>query len=449
MSQVEIARQQIAGHNYAAHGAEILQKGPSNVGNRNGQGVVQDTDSTSQIADMAEEAGMGIAHKRAQRGMDKATFLKKMARAGQATQLDALTKVKSAYEKLPNMPSMEKLRGLVKKIQSFERGLLAGGQGSGGGLTGAERRAEAVRTLLAMIQGFNQDITHQYAALQVLREFVEKRKKKQVSASGKELDLAELLEEVEAQFQTPEAARAVQAGFAAAQIAAETAKPLGTDPASIRDMYRNLLREERNYGQLYDALLKFDMENKQEDVTDAFIRIVGNDLSNVGPHTDPVFLRALLTELGKLKKMKTVGESAKEVVEHVEASARVNHDEEAEVYATEITSGILHLTCRPSVSVSDVKKLGELIRTKDPRTLLVYFNDILMLHDSVPDEVFPEKARLQQKTILRKYITDIVESEEEKAALEAAATGGADLEEEGLKLYPSEESHTTPPPGFW
>src|SRR5690606_42057326 len=70
-----------------------------------------------------------------------------------------------------------------------------------------------------------------------------------------------------------------------------------TAPADIRESYRALLRESRHYGELFDQLQKYSLGRQFDEVVDTFIEIAGNDMSSVGPSTDPRFLDRKSTRL--------------------------------------------------------------------------------------------------------------------------------------------------------
>ncbi len=74
------------------------------------------------------------------------------------------------------------------------------------------------------------------------------------AAAGAPSEFQLLLDEARGEFEKTDIARDVRAGFAAAEVAAKAAATLETDPATVRDTYRAMLRETMNMGQLFDAL---------------------------------------------------------------------------------------------------------------------------------------------------------------------------------------------------
>src|SRR5262249_31335622 len=154
-----------------------------------------------------------------------------------------------------------------------------------------------------------------------------------------------------------------RAGFAAAEVASKAAQTLETDPAAVRDTYRAMLREQKNMGQLFDALAKFDVLKSFSEVVDTFLTAAGRDLASTGPSTDEGFLQALLTELGKLKKLQTVFESVKQLVmtsERLFAPA-----ERGQLQTVDVASAILNFIAKSAVNLADARGLlGKLQKGK-------------------------------------------------------------------------------------
>src|SRR5690606_25410869 len=97
--------------------------------------------------------------------------------------------------------------------------------------------------ILAALQAFDPDVTHQFAALDIAREFF--------AVSGASDAFQLVLDQAQAEFEKGDLAQEVRAGFASAQAASQAAVTLETDPAAVRESYRALLRESRNMGQLF------------------------------------------------------------------------------------------------------------------------------------------------------------------------------------------------------
>src|SRR5690606_36307554 len=94
----------------------------------------------------------------------------------------------------------------------FER---SGARGDGGqGVTKED--------ILAALQAFDPDVTHQYAGLDIAREFF--------AATEASEAFQMLLDEAHAEFGKGDLAKEVKAGFAAAHPASEAAATFETDP---------------------------------------------------------------------------------------------------------------------------------------------------------------------------------------------------------------------------
>jgi type III secretion system YopN/LcrE/InvE/MxiC family regulator len=408
-NQVEITRQQIASHNATSTvGAEIMA--PLN-GQRDNQRVLATSSIASQLTDSLEEMGMSVATL-----TDKRTLGQRQARKGQGASLDSLAKLTAFYDKLPDMPKQEHLRQLIGRLQSFQASLNAAGRGMA-----------SLNDILQMLDAFNKDVTHQYAALVLVRDFFRKRARRRAAADG-DAALSELLDEAVAAFEQTETMRDVQAGFAAAGIAHKQAPVLGTDPASIRESYRELIRETKNFGQLFDSLTKYDLRAKFEDVVETFVTAAGHDLSSAGPSIDPVLLGDLLKELGKLKKLKSVYESMGEMITVTSRSIAELHDR---LNQTELSSKLFHYCSRATVGLTDAKKLVAGLDDTGPLAPLAVANGLFDLHRQVPDEVMPAVgAKLKQNSTLRSLLDTLVAAEEQAYASSVEAMADSDAEKQ-------------------
>lgn len=350
--------------------------------------------SSTDLTDMFEELGMQLSH-RATKDMLGMREVKK----GPRIDLRALQRINEFYDRLPDMPQREKLQDLVGRLQKMQDQLQQG-----------TLPAPTSRDVLAQLEEFDRDITHQYAALILVRDFFRGQPKRRSTAAGLS-DLESLLEEAAGEFERADRMRDVRAGFAAAGIAHERAPQLSTEPMDIRESYRAMLRESRHFGQLFDALSKFPMSTNFDETVDTFIEIAGTDLGATGPSTDPVFLGLLLTELGKLKKLKTVHSGMGMLIGDVK---RGNGVTEPLFDQVSRTSALFHFCARTMTTLNDARKLVAGLETAGPLVPLVFANGLLLLHQSVPEEVMPGPGvRLKQNATLRSLLDTLVAIEEE------------------------------------
>lgn len=386
MSNIETTRQQVATFNVISPvGVEVME---AVRGTRNGE-AVQTTSEESKLSDASEELGMSVAHK-----ADKKELGHREVRQGQSTNIEALARIADYYDKLPNMPKEAQLKALVDQLASFQD--LLEGKGGGGGSTPTKE------DVLAALQQFDGDVTHQFAALEIAREHFE--------AAGASSELLALLDEARAEFEKTDTARDVRAGFAAAEVASEKAATLETDPAKVRDAYRAMLRESQNMGQLFDALSKFDMLKEFNEVVDTFMTAAGRDLASTGPSTDPDFLHGLLTELGKLKKMQTMFEGVKELVRTTERL--FTSSERGQLQTVDVASAILNFVSKAAVSPNDARALLARLRASIA-SKLAYANGVYNLHGEIPDDAMPSiAARQQQRQTLKQLLEELVAEEE-------------------------------------
>ncbi len=358
-------------------------------GNYRGEAVMVSSES-SKLADAAEELGMGVAHH-----ADKKTLGQREVRQGRGTNLEALARIADYYDKLPNMPHEDQLKALVEKMKSFQNLLEGGGGGSG---------LPTKEDILAALQSFDGDVTHQFAALEIAREHFE--------TIGADAGFLALLDEARGSFEESGIARDVRAGFAIADLAAKAQATLETDPKTVRDTYRNLLRESGNFSQLFEGLKKFDLNKNLGAVIDLFREAAGRDLASTGPSTDPLHLQSLLTELGKLKKLDSVMDMADQLMRTLSRLIPPNAREGLD--PSSLTGRLLAFVSKAAVGLQDARQLlGTEGKSMTAGQQVVLANGLKNLHGELPDDLMPSpQARLQQSSTISLLQDTLVEEEE-------------------------------------
>jgi type III secretion system YopN/LcrE/InvE/MxiC family regulator len=379
-------RSQIATQNMASPvGAELVREAR---GSFRGE-EVKTSSEASKLADAAEEMGMTVAHR-----ADKKTLGQREVRQGQGTDLAALARIADYYDKLPDMPREANLKSLVDSLEQMRDLLNKSGGGAGG---------PTKEDVLAALQKFDGDVTHQFAGLDVAREYFE--------ATGASAEFMALLDEANGEFQKTDVARDVKAGFASAEVAARSAATLESDPATVREAYRTLIRESMNMGQLFDSLSKFDMMKNFKEIVETFMTAAGRDLASTGPDGDATHLHGLLTELSKLKKMQTVVDSAQQLLKTTDRLLQPG--ERGKNDPVELTSRMLNFSSKAAVSVGDAFALLGKLDKAALASQVAFANGLRGLHGELPDEIMPSsQARLQQATTILQMLDKLVEDEE-------------------------------------
>jgi len=386
--QIETLRQNIAALNVTSPtGAETARE---MRGNYRGEGVVVSSEA-SKLADAAEELGMSVAHR-----ADKRTLDRREVRQGQSASLEALARIADYYDKLPDMPREDQLRNLVEVMQDFQKRMEDFSRGRSG-------QNVTPQDIMAALQRFDPDVTHQFAALDIAREFFA------ATGAGDEFQL--LLDQVHGEFSKGDLGREVRAGFASSQAAAKVAVTLETDPAAVREAYRSLLRESRNMGQLFEAFRSFDVMKNFGEVIETFMTVAGRDLASTGPSTDPDHLNALLTELGKLKKMQSVVDLASQLMGTTDRLLQPGEKPRGE--AADVAGIMLKFASNPAAGPADARGLLARYQDCSLATQVTFANGVRAMHGELPDEVLPSpQARLQQNTAIMSMLDTLVEEEE-------------------------------------
>lgn len=384
----ETVQSQIATQNAASPvGSEVMaeQLGKSRVSGESVRATPQQAD----ITDALEELGMAAATR------GKSDLDKMKLRRGAASNLDALGRIAEYYDKLPDMPSQDRLRDLAKQFSSFEDLFENQGSGSDGAT------AEDLRELL---QAFDGDITHQFAALETIRE--------NAVQSGAPKGYVAVLDTLRQEMRQPDVAREIRAGFASAGQAQKMAGEIGTDPEAYRNSYREMLRDTPNLGRLFGALRQFDLSQNYDQLVDSFIATAGADISSFGPSTDPVQLTGVVAELSKLKTLRTVLDMTASVTMTLDrmfppAQAANRPDSE------EIASRLLGFTSAPTPSRAEAEKLVKPYEAEPPEVPVAVTNLLRDLHGQLPDSAFSsDNARVSQSRILVSLSDRLVAAED-------------------------------------
>ncbi len=377
----EIARQHIAALNITSPvGAVVVEEA---VGRYRGEAVMA-SDAASQLTEAAEEIGMSVAQR-----FDKKALGQRKVREDAGVSAEALARLRDFHEKLPDMPSEAKLQDLARRLRDYFE--------QSGQLNSSD--------VLAELAGFDDDVTHQFAALEVLQ-----------TAFADEPEIARSLAEARARFEQTDVMRDVRAGFAVAEIAHRAAATLETDPAAVRDAYRAMLREAGDFARVFEALTRFDVLKSLPEAIKTFMEAAGRDLASAGPSIDPVQLAGLLDELGKLKKVQTTLSEADGVLK---TTARLVGAMERDLLGTaaEVTGRLLSFAAKAVVGPGDARALLGALNQGSAAAQLALANGLRGLHADLADEILPGPgARLQQVATLVDLLDELSRQEEDEFA---------------------------------
>lgn len=391
-SPQEVIRTQIATNNSISPvGAEIMANAMGKDVRTNES--VQVAPSKSDLTDALEELGMGVASR------GKPDVDKMKARRGAAKDLDALSRIAEYLDQLPDMPGEERYQQLVRKLQTFQEMQLGGGGGGGDQISADDLRQ--------MLREYDGDITHQLHALERLR--------KEATAQGAPVALLDAIESVRGEFATPENLRDIRAGLASSVEAHRMADRFGTDASSFRDSYRELLRDPQpRLGAIFDTLRKFSLTESFDDVVGSFLKVAGNDLASTGPSTDPILLGALMTELSKLKNLRTVLKGAEDLAAKLDRTYPPQEGSKRPD-GTELASRLLHFSGMGLPTFNDANALLRGYEGESPEVPVLAVNLIRHQHSLLPDTVMPSDQAHEQQSRLLVALSDRVVATEEKA----------------------------------
>ncbi len=407
---LEVLRSNIATHNAESPvGAPLVAEA---TGQRRAERVMQ-LNSPSKLTDAAEELGQSVATRLNRKSLETLSI-----RKGQGANIEAITRIAEFYDKLPDMPSQNKLQGLVQRLQDFQN--QRSGEGS------AELTTQEIYEFLEQFDG---DVTHQYAALQIAIEHFQ-------TVGGNEMLLTALLE-TRQEMEAGQLGKEVQAGFAIAELAHERAEGLVSDPAALREHYRDILRNEPNFGVIFDSFkdllannraLKHPVNgesaalNSFDDVVDLFIQAAGHGLELADTQDEPAHLQAVLVELGKLKSMRTVYEGVDAALRLTSRSSVAFFNLSKEVGLDSVASALFHYVGKAVVTPADAQKLVAPFAPAGVEASLSFAGNLLTLHRDVPETIIEnDNIRTQQVNTLLGLSEQLTILEEEQFLNEAVA----------------------------
>lgn len=355
---------------------------------------VRVTPTKSDLTDALEELGMSVAHR------GKPDVDKMKARRGAATDIDALARIAEYLDQLPSLPSEEKYRQLSEKLQKFQQHMdLASGGGGDGQIT-----ADDIREMLAEYDG---DITHQAYALERLRS--------EAVSTGAAPSVLAALDQLRAEFSRPENMRDIRAGLVSGREAHRIGDRFGSDPSSFRDSYRDLLREPTpRLGPIFDTLRKFSLTERFDDVIESFLKVAGNDLASAGPSADPILLGALVSELSKLKNLRTVLKSSEDMAMKLDRTFPPGPGT-VRPSGEEIASRLLHFSGMTMPTFTDADALLRGYEKESPEIPVMVVNLLRNQHALLPDTVMPSLQSHEQQSRLLLSLSDRTVETEEKA----------------------------------
>jgi len=363
-----------------------------------GEAVELNLDPGFQLEDLVEEIGMAIAYRGSRQQLDG-------RRLRSARNLDERTieRIGKYRLDLPQLPGAAAIQRLLERLHALEPASDADDD---------EGKASELRqNVQAELEAYDRDVTHQYAALELVLEHLE----------GQQIDprLLKALLDVRASFDEATRRRDVRAGFAAALPASESAA-IGADPSEVRATYRRMIAEVGNMAKLFQLLREFDLGRKFTKVISIFTSAAARDLASTGPSTDRSYIRALMVELDKLRKAKGVVLMAADLMRLT--NRHLEDGEQVEGSEMELAGDVLAFACKERPGYADARELLRLHEASPMTVKIVFANGLRDLHGELPAAVCPSlRAYLAQREAILRMLEVLVESEE----AEFQATGNA------------------------
>lgn len=358
-----------------------------------GEAVEFVPDAEGQIEDLAEEIGMAVAY----RG-DRRLLERRRLQVSGGIDEAVIERIARYRRDLPQLPGPAALQRLMDRIRALEHFADRNGE--------EDAEASLEDRLSGALLEYDSDVTHQYAALKMILDHF---------GNAVSPRLYRILQALREGYETAGRAAQVRAGFASAVPASEGADIVGADPADIRTVYRQMIVSAETGAELFRLLRRFDLSRKLEAVIAIFSKAAARDLASTKPSTDRAHIRALLMELTRLRKLKSVLILAEELVRNT--ARHLSPEDAVEADPVEITGDVLSFANMSNPGLEDARNLLHPYRQAPLGAQLVFANGLRDLHAELPEGIVRSPdILLRQKAALLSMLDGLVAAEEQAFA---------------------------------
>ncbi|MGI9275657.1 MAG: TyeA family type III secretion system gatekeeper subunit [Endozoicomonas sp.] len=356
-------------------------------GKVNGETFVAQTNTASQVADIAEEMSM-LSHQ----FKDK-TFDKRKAKSGSELSERLLKQV----EKIQTLQNVQALKDLLNQF------------GTQANLSDGEIKKK--------LKDFSDDVLEQFVALDLAAEYFE-----ELGDTKKAEKLRGIRDELKKNNET-----LIKAGLnvsgAAAEFVAETGegsvRELREEYARGLDSYFDHVSDHKTLEQAYQNLLKNNPQASEnfEKAVKLQLRLLATDLGSLDPSSPPERLQAIIQDLSKLKTLVGVHDGCLETEQQI---ARMFPD--VALAERVLMSQLLQLVEQQWVTEADFERLPGQINVTELEAQIFALTKVVAIIRMIPEEVFAnDETRQNMVAAASEGLDGFIEREAEAEVENASA----------------------------
>ncbi|MGI6244208.1 MAG: hypothetical protein ACOYJQ_00370 [Pseudochelatococcus sp.] len=314
---------------------------------------------------------------------------------------------------------------LLKSLSAIRNTL--GGRARTGAVGEQAQQREVRNRIWDALRTYDADAVQQLAALEIVSSQF-------TGDDPADSALLAALNAVRSEFDEATVGRAVRETMSAIGRLTVAEATHESSPSLFREQQRQLMRESRNFSDIFEALKNFDPTRKLGDIVSDFMAGAGSNLADgTGPALDDDFRHHLLTEIAVLKKLNSVFDHTAQKV--VTPMSRLLGRGQIDTVA--VTRAILGFVSDDNVDRSAARQLETVLPGQAaPSDRVMYSTCVLELHRELPDDLFPEGEingdavhRNAQGAVLLSWCEELAAEEEEDE--ERRGGGGQDAESGG------------------
>ena len=251
-----------------------------------GESMVHLSNPTAILEDAAEELSFAQSEK-----VETKLSKRKLEKTGSLKTL-AAEQAQKYLEQVPDLERQQKLEDFARKVLRDKRD---------GRQSGDDLRHEA--------EQFSDDVTHQFLALQYLRE--------EAVRQGAPAELLNAIQDAAAGLENDQGP-AIVAGLNVSRAAREFA-PEGTDNLDpLRDLYRDVVLDYSSIEDAYEKLTAADAGKDFKTSVNFLLKGLGADLGSGNSSLSGVRLKAIMDDMDKLKSLTTLYDDCADLLHRVQ-----------------------------------------------------------------------------------------------------------------------------------
>ena len=343
----------------------------------NGESVVFQSNTASQVADMAEEMSM-VTHQ-----FKNKTFDKRKAKSGSELSERILERIK----KVQTIQNSQAVKDLLNQFR------------------GNSNLSE--NEIKKKLKDFSDDVLEQFVALDLAVSHFE-----ELGDTKKAEQLAGIRDELRKENET-----LIQAGLNVSEVAADLVEETGLGSVrELREGYADHVRDDKSLEAAYDYLVDSQGSENFEAAIKIQLKLLATDLGCLDPSSPPERLRAIVQDLSALKILVGMHDGCIETEEQL-----TRMFPEANVEERALMKQLLNLVEQQWVTEADFERLPEQINVKELEAQIFTLTKVVSIVRMIPEEVFTnEETRQNMLAAVTEGLDGFIEREADAEMVNAS-----------------------------